>query len=154
MPKSKTTKKEFFNKKARHEYKILDSFEVGIALNGLEIKAIRSGRVDMNSSYAKIMNGEVWWIGAMLEVAEGDRQRTRKLLLHKDQIEKLIGKTAEEGVSLIPLKLYTVRGKAKIELGLGKGMKKYDKRDVLKKRDQKRDIEQRMKNYRNIGGNQ
>jgi len=147
MPKKESSKKkEFFNKKARHEYSIDDSFEAGIVLNGLEIKAIRNGRVDMSASYAKIMNGEVFWLGGNINVEEGDRQRTRKLLLKKTEIKKLIGKTAEKGLSLIPLKLYLTRGKAKLELGVGKGMKKYEKRSALKEKDIQKNIRIELKN--------
>ena len=147
MPKKDSgKKKEFFNKKARHEYSITDSFEAGIVLNGLEIKAIRNGRVDMSASYAKIMNGEVFWLGGNINVEEGDRQRTRKLLLKKTEIKKLIGKTAEKGLSLIPLKLYLTRGKAKLELGVGKGMKKYEKRSALKEKDIQKNIRIELKN--------
>lgn len=146
MVKNKDQKKrEFFNRKARHEYTILDSMEAGIVLIGDEIKAIRSGRVDMTSSYAKIINGEVFWLGGNINVDGGETQRTRKLLLSKDQIKKLIGKSQEQGLSLIPLKLYMTRGKAKIELGVGRGMKKYEKREKLKKRDTERDIEVSLK---------
>jgi SsrA-binding protein len=146
MPKEvKKKSKEFFNKKARFDYKIEDSLEVGIALTSEEIKSIRSGRIDMTSSYAKILNGEVFWLGGVINVESGDKQRTRKLLLHKDQIQRLIGKTSEQGYSLLPIKLYLARGRAKLELGIGKGMKKYDKREVLKKRDTERDIEVNIK---------
>lgn len=133
--KPKNNSKEFFNKKARADYGIGDSFEVGIVLTGEEIKGIRSGRVNLSTSHAKIMHGEVFWIGGEIQVPSGDIQRTRKLLLHKDQIDKLIGKINEKGYTLIPLKLYLTRGKAKMELGLGQGLKKYDKRDKLKRRD-------------------
>ena len=115
-------------------------------LTSEEIKAIRAGKVDMSSSYAKIINGEIFWLGGSINAESGDRQRTRKLLLHKEQIQKLFGKTQEKGLTLIPLKLYLTRGKAKIELGLGRGMKKYEKREVLKKKDTKRDIEISLKN--------
>lgn len=140
-----TSKKEFFNKKARFDYDIADSFEAGIVLTGLEIKAIRNGRIDLSTSYVKVLNGEVFWIGANFNIEEGDRQRTRKLLLHKEQIEKLIGKTQEKGLTLLPLKLYLTRGKAKLEVGLGKGMKRYEKRDKMKKRDIERDLAQGAK---------
>lgn len=139
-------KKEFFNKKARHEYSIADSLEAGIVLNGLEIKAIRNGRIDMTSSYAKILNGEVFWLGGSINVETGDRQRTRKLLLKKEQIRKLTGKTAEKGMTLIPLKLYISKGKAKLELGVGRGMKMYEKRAVMKERDIKKNISIELKN--------
>lgn len=139
-------KREFYNKKARFDYDILDSFETGIVLTGLEIKAIRNGRVEINGSYAKIMNGEVFWIGANFNIEEGDRQRTRKLLLHKEQISKLIGKTTEQGLALIPLKLYLTRGKAKLELGIGKGMKKYGKKQKIKEKDLDLDAQRELKN--------
>jgi len=143
---SKSSKREFYNKKARFDYDITDSLETGIVLTGEEIKAIRANRVDMTGSYAKILNGEVFWIGANINIEGGDRQRTRKLLLHKSQIDKLMGKTSEQGFSLIPLKMYLSRGKAKLELGTGKGMKKYDKKEKLKERDIERDIDISLKN--------
>lgn len=132
---------EIYNKKSRFDYQILDSFEAGIVLTGLEIKAIRSKKVNMTSSYAKIIGGEVFWLGGIIEVLEGDKQRTRKLLIRKDQIKKLIGKVEEKGLSLIPIKLYLTRGKAKLELGVGKGKKKFDKRAVEKERDLERNID-------------
>jgi len=146
LKKESGKKKEFFNKKARHEYSITDSLEAGIVLNGLEIKAIRNGRVDMTSSYAKILNDEVFWLGGSINVETGDRQRTRKLLLKKEQIKKLIGKTAEKGMTLIPLKLYISKGKAKLELGVGRGMKMYEKRAVMKERDIEKNISIELKN--------
>ena len=143
--KTSSTKREFYNKKARFDYQIVDSLEAGIVLTGEEIKAIRANRLDMTGSYAKVLNKEVFWIGANINIEGGDRQRTRKLLLHGSQIDKLFGKTAEQGFSLIPLKLYLTRGKAKLELGIGKGMKKYEKREKLKKRDIEREINQAVK---------
>ena len=147
MPESKNKKREFYNKKARFDYTISDSLEVGVALLGTEIKAIRSGRVDMTSSYARIMKGEVFWLGGNINVVSGDRQRTRKLLLHKAQIEKMVGQTQEKGLTLIPLKIYFKKGKVKMELGVGRGMKKYEKREVLKKRDQEREISQKIREH-------
>lgn len=143
MTQSRT---EFFNKKARFDYDIQETMEAGIALTGQEIKAIRSGRVNMTGSYAKVISGEIFWIGATFNLPD-DADRTRKLLLHKEQIERLIGKSQEQGMTLIPLKLYLTRGKAKLELGIGKGLKKYDKRDKLKQRDQEREIGRKIKNY-------
>lgn len=141
------SKKEFFNKRARFDYDISDTVEAGVVLTGDEIKVIRAGRVDMTSSYAKIINGEVYWLGGNFNINGGDRQRTRKLLLHKEEIKRLIGKTAEQGYTLIPIKLYLTRGKAKIELGLGRGKKEYEKRETIKKREQQRDIEKKLKNF-------
>jgi len=140
------TKIEYYNRKARHDYQILDTMEAGLILTGPEIKAIRSGRVNLTGSYVKILDKEAFWVGGNISAIGGDPQRTRKVLLHKDQIDKLVGKTSGEGISLIPLKLYTTRGMAKLELGLGKGLKKYDKREVLKKRDQEREAQVRIRN--------
>lgn len=133
-------KKEFLNRKANFDYKIEDTFEAGIALLGTEIKAIRNGRININTSYAKIISGELFWIGGNFDV-EGDKQRTKKLLVKKNEISKLIGKTSEQNFSIIPIKLYLKRGRAKLLLGLGKGMKKYEKRDKIKEHDINREIE-------------
>ncbi len=138
-------KLEFYNKKARFDYEILDSVEAGIALLGQEIKAIRHGRVSLTGSHARIINGEIFWIGGNIAASLGDDQRTRKLLLNRSQIERLIGKSTQEGLTLIPLKLYLKRGRAKLELGLARGMKKYDKREKIKKRDQEREIGRKTK---------
>jgi len=138
-------KTEFYNKKARFDYDIIESLEVGIVLTGEEIKAIRSGRVTMTTSYAKIINGEVFWLGGnFLGTTVPDR--TKKLLLSKSQINRFAGKTQEGGMTLIPLKLYLKKGKAKLELGLGRGKKKYDKRETIKRRDQEREVARRTKN--------
>jgi len=144
--KSEKGCKEFFNRKARADYGIEDSFEVGIVLTGEEIKGIRNGRVNLSTSHAKIMHDEVFWIGGEIQVPSGDIQRTRKLLLHKEQIDKLIGKINEKGYTLIPLKLYLTRGKAKMELGLGHGLKKYNKKEKLKERDLSIEAGREMKN--------
>lgn len=143
--KHPTPKRQFYNKKARFDYEIIDSLEAGLVLTGLEIKAVRTGRLDMTGSYVKIINGEVFWLGGNFNLAEGDRQRTRKLLLHSNEIKRLAGKSQEQGLALIPLKLYLKRGKAKLELGIGRGLKKYDKRAKLKKKDQQREINRRIK---------
>ena len=139
--------KSFFNKKARFDYEIKDSFEAGIVLTGLEIKAIKDGRVDMTGSYVKLINSELFWLGASILVSSGEGQRTRKLLVHKEQIKSLIGKVQEKGMTLVPLKLYLKHGKAKLEVGLGKGKKIYDKREALKKRDQEREAEVKIKSF-------
>ena len=132
------------NKKAHFDYAILDSLEAGIALVGLEIKALRARKVTIAGSYVKILKGEVFWLGGNFDVKAGDRQRTRKLLLHATEISRLIGKSAEQGLTLVPLKLYLKRGKAKLEVGVCKGLKKYDKREILKKQDQSREAAQRV----------
>lgn len=127
------------NRKAHFDYQILDSVEAGIALVGLEIKALRAKKVTIAGSYVKILKGEVFWLGGNFDVKSGDRQRTRKLLLHATEISRLIGKSAEQGLTLVPLKLYLKRGKAKLEVGIARGKKQYDKREVLKKKDQSRE---------------
>lgn len=136
---------QVYNKKACFDYEILESLEAGIVLTGDEIKAIRAKRVNLAGSYVRIITGEVFWVGGLINVYSGDTQRTRKLLLKKDQISKLIGKSAEQGLSLIPLKLYLTRGRAKLELGVGRGLKKHDKRQKLKEKDIARDSEQQIK---------
>ncbi len=141
------------NKKAYHDYFIEDSYETGIVLTGTEIKSVREGKVSIKESYAKIVNGEVIVMGMNISPYEqGNRYnvdplRDRKLLMHKQEIRKLIGKLKESGLTLIPLKLYLNEdGRAKLELGLARGKKNYDKRESIAQRDAKRDIDRRMKN--------
>lgn len=135
------------NKKANHDYAIEETFEAGIVLQGTEIKSIRNGRVNLKDSYARIERGEVFLLNMHVSPYEqGNRYnhdplRTRKLLLKKREIAKLIGATKEEGYALVPLKMYVKNGYAKVLIGLGKGKKKYDKREDLKKKEAKRDIE-------------
>ena len=135
------------NKKAYHDFFIEETYEAGIVLQGTEIKSMRNGRVQLKDSYAKIMNGEVFIIGMHISPYEQgnrynhDPERTRKLLLHRKQINKLIGETKEAGYSLVPLKIYLKNGYAKMLIGLARGKKKYDKREDLKQKEAKRDIE-------------
>jgi len=139
------------NKKARHDYFIEETYEAGIVLQGTEIKSIRAGRVNLKDSFARVQKGEVFLHNMHVSPYEhGNRYnhdplRTRKLLLHKKEILKLIGKTKEQGYSLVPLKLYIKNGYAKILLGLAKGKKKWDKREDLKKKEAKREIERAFK---------
>lgn len=139
------------NRKARHDYFVEDTYEAGVVLQGTEIKSIRAGRVNLKDSFARIQHGEVYLYNMHVSPYEqGNRYnhdplRTRKLLLHRKQINKLIGDTKEQGYSLIPLKLYVKNGYAKILIGLAKGKKKYDKREDLKKKEAKRDIERAFK---------
>ncbi len=142
---STSTNLSITNKKAYFDYQILDSLEVGIALIGLEIKALRAKKVSITGSYVKIINGEVFWLGGNFDVIAGDRQRTRKLLLHSTEIDRLIGKSQEKGLALIPLKIYMKRGRAKLEVGIARGKKQYDKREVMKKRDQERETGRTLK---------
>ncbi|MBM7648729.1 SsrA-binding protein [Bacillus ectoiniformans] len=135
------------NKKARHDFFIEETYEAGIVLQGTEIKSIRMGRVNLKDAFARIHKGELYLYNMHVSPYEqGNRYnhdplRTRKLLLHKKQIAKLIGETKEEGYSIVPLKMYLKNGYAKVLIGLARGKKKYDKREDLKKKEAKRDIE-------------
>ncbi|NLM53963.1 MAG: SsrA-binding protein SmpB [Firmicutes bacterium] len=132
------------NRKARHDYHIEETIEAGIALQGTEVKSLRLGRVNLRDSYAKVENGEVFLHGVHISPYEQgnrfnhDPLRVRKLLLHKREIRRLIGKTREEGYTLVPTKLYFKNGKCKVELALAKGKKLYDKRDAIARRDAER----------------
>ena len=135
------------NRQAYHDYFVERTVEAGIALLGTEIKSIREGKVNLRGSYAIIRNGEVWLENAHIALYEhGNRYnheplRNRKLLLHRREIEQLAAKVATKGLTLIPLKLYLKGGKAKIELGLARGKKLYDKREAIAERDVRREIE-------------
>lgn len=140
------------NRKARHDYHIMETFEAGIALIGAEVKSIREGKVNISDAYARVRNGEAWLIGLHISpyknqntFEEYNPSRSRKLLLHKKQIDKLSSMTQEKGLTLIPLKIYFKRGRAKLELGVGKGKKLYDKREDLKRKTAQREMERAMK---------
>ncbi|MDQ4149869.1 MAG: SsrA-binding protein SmpB [Actinomycetota bacterium] len=138
------------NPKARHDYTILDSFEAGIVLTGSEVKSLREGRASLREAFAVVQGGEVFIIGmniapyAQAGYAQHEPTRKRKLLLHKEEIERLIGKTKEKGLTLVPLRLYFTHGLAKIELGLAKGKKTYDKRDALKEKDARMQVDRAL----------
>lgn len=140
------------NKKAHHDYFIEETYEAGLVLKGTEIKSIRAGRVNLKDSFARIENGEVFLYNMHISPYEQgnrfnhDPLRTRKLLLHKNEINKLIGETQRQGYSLVPLKIYIKNGVAKVLIGLAKGKKQYDKREDLKRKQAKRDIERALKN--------
>jgi SsrA-binding protein len=135
------------NKKARHDYFIENKFEAGIQLLGTEVKSMRLGKINLRDAYVKIRNGEVYLhqmhIGPypFAYYENHEAKRVRKLLLHKREIKKLYGKINEKGASLIPLEAYFKDGKVKIEIAVAKGKKKYDKREAIKQRDQKRDAD-------------
>ena len=139
------------NKKARHDYFIEQSIEAGIVLAGTEVKSIRQGKVNLKDSYAMIEAGEVILTGMHISPYEQgnifnkDPMRNRKLLLHKSEITRLIGYTQQKGMSLVPIQLYFKHGKVKLELGVAKGKKLYDKREDIAERDAKRDIDRSMK---------
>ncbi|MBR6113469.1 MAG: SsrA-binding protein SmpB [Bacilli bacterium] len=142
---------EILNRVARHDYFILDEIECGIALTGTEIKSIREGKANIKDSYGIVKNGEVFLLNMFISpykqgnLFNHEETRTRKLLLHKSEIRKLDQSIKLEGNTLIPLKVYFVKGRAKILLGLCKGKKNYDKRESIKERDIKRDIEKKLK---------
>jgi SsrA-binding protein len=149
----KYTKVIATNKKARHNYHIDDEYEAGIVLAGTEVKAIREGRVSFKDSYADIKRGEVFLRQLHISPykfaynANHEAMRTRKLLLHSYEIKKLVGKIKEQGYTLVPLKIYFKNDKIKVSLGLGKGKKLYDKRESIKQRDVKRDMDRERKKY-------
>jgi len=135
------------NKMARLNYSIDDTYEAGMALVGTEVKALRDGRANLKDSYALVQNGEVFLYDMHIgPYTHGNRAnheplRARKLLLHKREIKRLYGKSQEKGLTLIPIKLYFKAGKVKVEIGVGKGKKLYDKREDIKKRDDLREVE-------------
>ena len=142
---------EILNRKARYDYEIEDTYEAGIVLTGTEIKSIRQGKANIKDSYAIIRNNEIFLINTHISLYdEGNRfnhveTRTRKLLLHKKEIYKLRDKLEIEGYTLIPLKIYFVKGRAKVLIGLAKGKKNYNKKEAIKERDIKREMERDIK---------
>lgn len=142
---------EIINRKAKFEYEILDKFEAGIVLTGTEIKSVRNGNANIKDSYAIIKNGEVFLLNMFIsEYKEGnifnhEEDRTRKLLLHKKEILKLRDKLEVEGYTLVPLKIYFVKNKAKVLIGVAKGKKNYNKKETIKERDIKREMERNFK---------
>jgi SsrA-binding protein len=139
------------NKKAHHDYFVEESFEAGIELVGTEVKSIRNGKVNIKDSFARVDNGELYLHNMHISPYEKgniynkDPLRTRKLLVHKKEIRKLIGYTQQKGLTLVPLKVYITRGLVKIELAVARGKKSYDKRDDLAKKDAQRRIERAIK---------
>ena len=151
MKESTEEKNITVNRKARHEYSILQTIEAGIVLVGTEVKALRQGKANLVDSYSKIQNGEIWLVNANIsEYTQGninnhEPRRERKLLLNKSEIKKLVSKINEKGLTLIPLRLYFKKGKVKVELAVAKGKKVYDKRRDIAKRDFERDQDRRVK---------
>lgn len=134
------------NKRARHDYEILDTWEAGLVLRGTEVKALREGRANLTDAYGVIMDGEVWLLNLHIGAYDlanrfnHDATRSRKLLLHTREIRRMIGAIERQGLTLVPLELYFVRGRAKVLLGLGRGKKAHDKREDIKRRDADREI--------------
>ena len=139
------------NKKAYHDYFILDKYEAGIELFGTEVKSIRAGKVNLKDSYCEIKNGEIFATGVHItpyehgNIFNKDPMRDKKLLMHKKEILKLFGQVQREGCTIIPLSLYFKGSRVKMEIGLCKGKKQYDKREAMAQRDAKRDIDRRLK---------
>ena len=142
------------NRKARHEYEVLDTWEAGLVLSGTEVKSIRAGAVAFRDAHARAESGELWLHSLHVAPYESasrwnhDETRPRKLLLHKDQIRRIAAKTEEKGLALVPLDLYFRRGRARITLGLCRGRKHRDKREELKRREMERDAQRAMKEAR------
>jgi len=139
------------NRKAYHDYHVLESLEAGIALKGSEIKSIRAGRVNLSDAYARPENGELWLLNSHIASYDAasynthEPTRPRKLLLHRKEIDILAGKVRQRGLTLVPLKLYIKRGVAKIELGVVKGKRIYDKRETIIRRDAEREMDRALK---------
>jgi SsrA-binding protein len=145
------------NRKARHDYLIEETIEAGIALVGSEIKSVRAGRVNIREGYVRVERDEAWLLNANIAAwpqsgtyFNHEPMRPRKLLLHRNEIDHLRGKVEQKGLTLVPLKLYFVRGRAKLEVAIAKGKKLYDKREALAERDSQREIERAMRD-RNKG---
>lgn len=148
------TKQIALNRKARYEYEVLDSIEAGLVLVGTEIKAIREGRANFSDAYARPNNGEIWLMNAHISQysASGtnthDPKRPRKLLLHKDQIRRLTRQVDERGLTLVPLKLYLKRQRAKVELGVARGRKRHDKRRAIIEREREKEARAALRRAR------
>lgn len=142
------------NRRALHDYHILERFEAGIVLTGSEVKSLRGGRGSLAEAFARVRNGEVWIEGMHIppyEQADNrtyDPVRTRKLLLHRNEIHRLVGKTQERGLTLVPLRVYFFHGLAKVELGLARGKREYEKRQATLERDHRREMEQAARRRR------
>ena len=142
------------NRKARHDFHLLDRFEAGVVLTGTEVKSLREGRASLQQAYAELRDAEVWLVGAHISTydqgssSQHDPDRARKLLLHRREIESLIGKVRERGFTLVPTRLYFKNGRAKVELALARGKETVDKRRDIAKREADRQIERALKTRR------
>jgi SsrA-binding protein len=139
------------NRKARHDYHVLDTWEAGVALLGTEVKAIREGRVNLRDSYARVENGEVWMMNVHISpysnrgYADHAEKRQRKLLLHRHEIRKLVGRTTEKGLTLVPLEMYFKKGRVKVLIALAKGKQAHDKRETIRRREVDRETRAAVK---------
>ncbi len=141
-----------YNKIAKRDYELKDIYEAGLVLTGQEVKSIRSGQMKLQGSYITVVRGEIWLIGAHIPkwkaagmLKDFDPDRSRKLLLHKREISHLFGKSSEKGLTIVPIRVYNKKNLIKLEFGIGRGRKEYEKREIKKKRDVERDIRERMK---------
>lgn len=147
MPKERGRKLVAQNKKARHDYEVLETFEAGMVLQGTEVKSLRAGRATLTDGYATVDDGEVWLRGVHIPEYDAgtwtnhEPRRPRKLLLHRAEINKLIGKTRESGLTLVPLSLYFSDGRAKVEIALARGRRSYDKRQAIAEREATREAQ-------------
>lgn len=142
------------NRHARFQYEILEAYEAGVELVGTEVKSIREGKVNLRDGFALIRDGEVLLLNVHIsphrtasQFFNHDPRRTRKLLLHRAEIRKLLGRVEQQGLTLVPLKMYMKRGWVKVDIGLARGKKLYDKREDIKKRDDQRDMQRALKNH-------
>jgi SsrA-binding protein len=152
--KSQAVKIVSDNRQARYLYEILETYEAGIELKGTEVKSIRDGKANLRDGYALIRDGEAWLLNVHVsphstasQYFNHEPRRTRKLLLHKQEIRKLIGKVEQQGLTLVPLKMYLKNGKVKVSIALAKGKKLHDKRESIKQREDKREMARAMKRY-------
>jgi SsrA-binding protein len=142
------------NRKARHDYHVLDTWEAGVALLGTEVKAIREGRVNLRDSYARVDRGELWMMNVHISpyshrgYAQHEEMRQRKLLLHRHEIEKLMGRTIEKGLTLVPLEMYFKKGRVKVLIALAKGKQAHDKRETIRRREVDRETRAAVKSRR------
>ena len=139
------------NRKARHDFEILETYEAGLVLRGTEVKSLREGKANFKDSYARVEGSEVWLVGCHISPyhhgthANHDPERKRKLLLHRSEINRLMGKTLERGLTIVPLRLYFKGGRAKLEVGLARGRKLRDKRRVLREREARREMDRAVR---------
>jgi SsrA-binding protein len=143
----KTNEPTLDNRRARHQFTILESLEAGLALTGTEIKSIRAGGASLNEAFARVREGEMWLVNMYIPPYKSgnafsahDPRRARKLLVHKDQLARFAARSAERGLTIVPLRLYFTRGRAKVEIGLAKGKKLYDKRKTIQEREVRREL--------------
>lgn len=154
MAKNEGHKVVSTNRKARHDYEILDTYEAGLVLTGSEIKSIRAGHVNLREGYVQPRDGELWLLNTHISSYDQagmfghDPLRPRKLLLHRKEIERITARVQEKGLTIVPTRLYLVRGLAKVEIALARGKKQYDKRDSLRERTSQRQIERTLREHR------